>query len=75
MTHTSDSFENCGYSPAAAADELAESFINGNRKYVRDAILSMRPARAAAVAAYLRDYLDGDSYEIGSFLRMLADAC
>lgn len=61
------------FSVAAKAQELTESFINGNRKFVRDELDKMQKKRAIAVTAYITQYLEGDSYTQGSFMRLLSD--
>lgn len=54
------------------ARQLSIDYVIGNRKYVVDTIAKLRPSsRAAAVAAYLIDYLP-DSDRPG-ILRYLSD--
>jgi len=43
---------------AKLARDLLDSFVNGNRNYVRVIIAGLTPRQAASVAFYMRDYTD-----------------
>ena len=64
-------------SVSAVAHSLTRTWINGNRKDAIAAIVAEPPARAAAIAAYVYDYLGGHDdtpYHRGVFMRMLETA-
>ncbi len=42
------------------AQELVESFLNGNRTFVADEIVKMKKPRGAAVVAWMADLLSND---------------
>ena len=52
--------------------ELADSFVDGNRKYVIGELMDMDKRECMAYTAYVLDYLMY-SGEVGTFLRMLED--
>lgn len=58
-----------------AADELAESFRNGNKRDVRDRIRSLPSRIAAAVSLRVYDslYDESDRYLSSSFMRTMTD--
>lgn len=60
---------------SAFAQELAQSWINGNRKFVVQEIGRLRSEYAAIVAVRVYDYLSGDDmYAASSFTRALEAA-
>lgn len=63
------------FSAAAKAEELCESFINGNRKWVIEELYKLPKKRAIAVAVYVEHYLSNpdDDYDVNVFRRMLTD--
>lgn len=56
-------------------EELSESFLNGNRSHVRDAILAMKKDLAVGVALRVYDslYDPDDRYASSSFMRTMTD--
>jgi hypothetical protein len=58
-----------------AAEELAESFENGNKSHVRDTIRRMPTKVAAAVSLRVYDSLsrENDDYLQSSFMRTMTD--
>ncbi len=61
---------------ARFADELAESWVNGNRAYVYDAITRVARTKRDAVALAVRvaEYLAGpDPYDLQTFIRYVTD--
>lgn len=63
------------FSATALAQELVETFINGNRKDVIEALDELPQEQALAVCAYVVQYLDNpdDHYNRDVFCRMLSD--
>lgn len=63
------------FSAAALAQELVETFLNGNRKYVIEALDDLPQDQALAVCAYVVQYLHDpdDHYNRDVFCRMLSD--
>lgn len=60
---------------SAKAEELVESFINGNRKWVIEQLDKLPKKKALAVAVYVAHYLDDpdDQYNVAVFRNMLAN--
>ncbi len=52
------------------AEELSESFINGNKTYVRDEILRMNKKEAVAIALFMAWAHLAPSGELSAFIRM-----
>ncbi|MEE9366050.1 MAG: hypothetical protein V3W44_05115 [Dehalococcoidales bacterium] len=57
----------------AMAQELAESWINGNLSTVVGEIACLEPLAAAAVASMVCFQLTADRQSPGTFMRMLSD--
>ena len=55
------------------AAESAESIHNGNLSHVVEQIDQLPKKQAMAAVAYIVNYLGGDDYHTGSFLRKLSD--
>lgn len=55
------------------AIEAAQSINNGNLGSVVEQIDQLPKKQAMAAAAYIVNYLTGDDYHTGSFLRKLSD--
>lgn len=62
------------FSAAAKAEELVESFINGNRKWVIEELYKLPKKKALAVAVYIDHYMSScdDQYDVNVFRNMLA---
>lgn len=60
---------------ATKAEELVESFINGNKKWVIEQLDKLPKKKAMAVAVYVAHYLEkpDDSYAVNVFRNMLAN--
>jgi len=59
--------------PHEQAEELVDQLIKGNRTHVRVTLGSLPASRAAAVAWYMYDRLEGDAYLVGVVGRLLTD--
>jgi len=55
------------------AAESVESINNGNMTYVMEQIDQLPKKQAMAAVGYIVDYLTGDNYHTGAFLRRLSD--
>ncbi len=66
------------FSASSLATELTESWINGNKTHVLTTIRALPAGQAAAVTAYVCDYLkphDGsDAYPYNAFVRAIGEA-
>jgi hypothetical protein len=66
------------FSASNLATELTESWINGNKTHVLTTIRELPSGRAAAVTAYVCDYLrpqdGGDAFPYNAFVRAIGEA-
>ena len=58
---------------AEFAKESVESITNGNMSHVMEQIDRIPKKQAMAAVGYIVDYLAGNDYHTGSFLRRLSD--